>query len=81
MASPPVAVCVVSMCVRPESGSMYCVIVRVIAAREMALRRNQPMPCFFGEKGGGVRDGRREGGGKRGREGGVGWTNQLEKGI
>lgn len=27
---------------------MYSEIVRVTVAREMALRRNQPMPCFGG---------------------------------
>ena len=41
--TPPVATCDISTCVL--SSLMYSVMVRVMVAREMALRRNQPTPC------------------------------------
>lgn len=44
----PVATCLMSMCVAlPEP---YCVTVRVMVAREMALRRNQPISCCWRER-------------------------------
>ena len=45
--NPPVAVCTMSMWVMEES-SVYSVMFNVMVARLMALRRNQPTPCFAG---------------------------------